>query len=93
MKYDDLFPTYYCRFCGGSDPLRGERPEPKREKCCCGESDIVHRTDGPCYHIEQKPDPVEEKIKVIVELHDDGKGHLASLETRLRELVELARKP
>lgn len=30
--------------------------QPKWKKCCCGESEMIHRLDGPCYRIEQKPD-------------------------------------
>lgn len=34
-------------------PTRFQLPE--RKNCCCGESESIHRTDGPCYRIESGP--------------------------------------
>lgn len=63
--------------------------QPQAEKCCCGESDSVHRTDGPCYKI-QKPDPVEEKIQELgntLRVTTD----IGTFKTALYELVALTR--
>lgn len=62
--------------------------QPKAEKCCCGESDSVHRTDGPCYKI-QKPDPVESAITEVVNMC--GIYNSSGLEMKLRNLLALAR--
>lgn len=68
---------WMCRKCGVLQPNKPIDPY------------LTPKPDDP----RLKPDAVEKKIKVIVELHDDKKGHLASLETRLRKLVDLARNP
>lgn len=47
----DINPDYhpdYLRL-----PSRFQTPE--RKKCCCGESETIHRIDGPCYRIESGP--------------------------------------
>jgi len=80
--------------------------------CTCGQGKVIHRTDGPCYvdgcecrdfhkcHCDchKKPDPIEEKVKDIVDLlywipsNTSIDAGMVAVRKKLLELVDLARK-
>lgn len=66
--------------------------QPSREKCDELRHQMGYELCSGCG--QKKPDPVEEKISEIYAFHHDGHflKETASLDQRLRELVELARQ-